>query len=363
MPSKKIEDFSITHLEVLDEEGNVDQELEPDLSDEKLWELYGHMAFARKSDERMLNLQRQGRIGTFGPATGQEASACGSVFALSEKDWVVFAFRELGAQLMRGASLTNILLMYNGYEEGNVIPKGGRTLPMSIIVGSQLPHAAGIGYAMKYKGEKDSAVIVYFGDGATSQGDFHEALNFAAVWDAPVIFLCQNNQWAISVPRTKQTRSKTLAQKALAYGIPGVQVDGNDVLAVYRAVSDAKKRAYEGKGPTLIEAETYRLMMHTTADDPTKYRKQEDVDEWWKKEPLTRFRKYLEKKGIWTEEKEKELQDSVKKRIDEAVKELESEHDFKPDSSFDHVFGTSHDEIEQQRKEFLEELRKEADNG
>lgn len=360
MPSEEIGPFSVSYLQVLDEEGNVDAELEPDLSDEQLLRLYRVMSLAREGDQRMLRLQRQGRVGTFGPSTGQEACVCPPVLAMTDKDWFVGAFRELGGLLARGEPLSNLFLFHNGYEEGNVSPTPGRTLPISIVVGAQLLHAVGIGYAMKYRGEKDSAAVTFFGDGATSQGDFHEALNFAGVWRAPVVFICQNNQWAISMPRSKQTNSKTLAQKAIAYDIPGIQVDGNDALAMYKASKEALDRAHAGGGPTLIEAVTYRLMMHTTADDPKKYRPDEEVEGWWKKDPIPRLRGYLEKKGIWDADRQAALEGEIKQEVDAAVKEFESRKEFKADAPFDYVFGTRHEVIEEQRAEFLENLRKEA---
>ena len=304
MPTREIGPFSVSYLQILDEKGDVDKELEPDLSEEQLVKLYRVMYLSREADQRMLKLQRQGRVGTFGPSSGQEACVCPPCLAMTEKDWFVSAFRELGGYVARGVPISSIYLFHNGFEEGNVIEPLTRTLPISIVVGAQLLHAVGIGYAMKYRGEKDAAAVAFFGDGATSQGDFHEAMNFAAVWKAPVVFICQNNQWAISIPREKQTRSETLAQKAIAYGMPGYQVDGNDPLAVYKVTKEALDRAHAGEGPTFIEAVTYRLMMHTTADDPTKYRSEEDVKEWWKKEPVSRMKLYLENKGIWDADKQ-----------------------------------------------------------
>lgn len=359
MPLREIETFSVSFLQVLDEEGNVDAALEPDLGEKDLVRLYRAMLMAREADQRMLKLQRQGRIGTFGPCTGQEASACGPTFAMTARDWFVGAFRELGGRLMRGDSLCNTLLFHNGYEEGASLSRELRTLPISIIVGAQALHAVGIGYAMKYRGENDSAVVVFFGDGATSEGDVHEAMNFAAVWQAPVVFVCQNNQWAISIPRSNQTRSATLAQKAIAYGMPGIQVDGNDALAMYRATKEALDRAHEGGGPTFIEAVTYRMMMHTTADDPTRYRTDEEVDKWKERDPLTRFRIYLEKKGIWNADRQQGLEAEIKDEIDATVNDFESRKEFKPDAPFDHVFDERHPEIERQRAEFLDELGKE----
>jgi pyruvate dehydrogenase E1 component alpha subunit len=259
--------------------------------------------------------------------------------------------------------LSNNYIFHNGWEEGNLAPLAPRTLPLNIIVASQTLHAVGIAYAMKLRGEKDSAVATFFGDGATSQGDLHEALNFAAVWQAPVVFVCQNNQWAISVPRRKQTRSQTLAQKAIGYDIPAWQVDGNDVLAIYRVAEEALVRARAGGGPTFIEAVTYRLMMHTTSDDPTRYRADEEVQEWWKRDPLVRFKGYLERKGIWTAERQAAMEEDVKREVDEAVRQLEAAKGFAPDLPFEHVYGTPHEGIAEQRAELLESLRGEAGHG
>jgi pyruvate dehydrogenase E1 component alpha subunit len=364
MPLEVIEEFSVSKLQILDEEGNVDKELEPEIAPDKLLKMYKTMVFAREGDQRKLKLQRQGRIGTFGPSTGQEATAVGAAAAMNDDDWFVGAFREFGGRLWRGEPMLNQLYYYNGYEEGNVQPEGGskRTLPNAVIVGSQTLHAVGIGYAMKYNKEK-AASLVFFGDGATSEGDFHEALNFAGVWKAPTVFLCQNNQWAISIPRSKQTAAKTLAQKAIAHGVPCIQVDGNDILAVYKATSEALERARNGEGPTLIEGITFRLMMHTTADDPKKYRTEEVEQKWWKVEPLIRFRKYLENKGLWDDAKEKALVEEIKQEIDATVKEFETPREFKPDEPFDHVFGTTHPDIEEQRQKFLAELKLEESNA
>ncbi len=226
--------------------------------------------------------------------------------------------------------------------------------PTNIIVGSQTLHAVGVAYAQKLQ-KTGGATLVSFGDGATSQGDVHEAFNFAAVWQAPVVFFCQNNQWAISIPRSQQTRAKSIAQKAIAYEMPGIQVDGNDALAVYVATQEALERARAGDGPTLIEGLTYRLMMHTTADDPTKYRTDDEVEQAWKREPLPRFRTYLESKKFWDEDAQAELDAEIKAEVDAAVAELEQEREVDVTAAFDHVFGTRHAVIEEQRQEFLAE--------
>jgi pyruvate dehydrogenase E1 component alpha subunit len=281
---------------------------------------------------------------------------------MQDDDWFVGAFRELGGRLLRGEPLTNILHYYNGWEEGNVQPDGvaDRMTPLAVVVGSQVPHAAGIGYALKQRGER-AAAVCFMGDGATSQGDFHEGLNFAAVWQAPVVFISQNNQWAISIPREQQTRSETIAQKGIAYGMPCLQVDGNDALACYAAVKEALERAYRGEGPTFIEAVTYRLMMHTTADDPTKYRTREQEEVWWQKEPLIRFRKYLEHKGIWDADKEDGLRGELRAEVDAAVKEFEAAKPWASDRPFDHVFAEPHPSIEKQRRAYLAALEEESD--
>ncbi len=257
------------------------------------------MLLGRRLDERMVRLQRQGRIGTFAPIKGQEAAQIGSVATLTPRDWMVPSFRETASMLWRGWPIEKMLLFFAGCLEGGQPAPTQRDLPITIPVATQLPHAVGLAYAAQYK-DDDAVVMAYFGDGATSEGDFHEAANFAGVWHVPVVFVCQNNQWAISVPLKKQTNSRTLAQKALAYGFPGIQVDGNDLLAVYAAAREAVARARAGEGPTLIECVTYRLGVHTTADDPTKYRSEDEVKAWEKKDPLTRLVPYLERKGVAT---------------------------------------------------------------
>jgi pyruvate dehydrogenase E1 component alpha subunit len=361
VPLRVIQDLSVSRLDVLDPDGVVDPELDPDLPRDRLVALYRAMWLAREFDQRMIKLQRQGRLGTFGPATGQEAASVAPAFAMEDDDWYVGTFREPGGRLARGEPLDNALLYYTGFEEGCVQPASGparRLLPINIIVGSQLLHAVGLAYAMRYRGEK-AAVVAFVGDGGTSQGDFHEALNLAAVWRAPVVFVCQNNGWAISIPRDKQTRSKTLAQKALAYGMPGLQVDGNDPLAVFRATRDALARARAGEGPTFLEAVTYRLMMHTTSDDPGRYRSEAEVEPWRRLDPLLRTQRYLERRHGWDERQQAALLESVRAEIEAAVRRHESRPPLPPDAPFDHVFGTRHPVIEEQRAIFREALARE----
>src|SRR2546428_946622 len=311
--------FQVEYLSILDSDGNLDTALEPKLAGEDLRALYRAMVLGRRLDERMVRLQRQGRIGTFAPIKGQEASQMGSAFTLRRIDWMVPSFRETAAMIWRGWPIEKLLLFYAGHVEGGRPADDQHDLPITIPVSTQLPHAVGLAYAAQYRGD-DVVVMAYFGDGATSEGDFHEAMNFAGVWHVPVVFVCQNNQWAISVPLKKQTHSRTIAQKALAYGLPGIQVDGNDVLAVYAAAHEAVDRARAGDGPTLIECVTYRLGVHTTADDPTKYRADEEVTMWEQKDPLTRFRTYLEKRNLFEAGPEQQVDEDIA----QAVRRFES---------------------------------------
>src|SRR5262245_46816043 len=338
--------FAIEHLSILDSDGNLDTTLEPELAADDLRRLYRAMLLGRRLDERMLRLQRQGRIGTFAPIKGQEASQIGSVFTLRTTDWMVPSFRETAAMLWRGWPIEKILLLFAGYLEGNQPTPDQHDLPVTIPVATQLPHAVGLAYAAQYRGD-DAVVMAYCGDGATSEGDFHEALNFAGVWHVPIVFVVQNNQWAISVPLKKQTHSRTLAQKAPAYGFPGIQVDGNDVLAVYAASREAVDRARSGGGPTLVECVTYRLGVHTTADDPTKYRSAEEVEAWERKDPLTRFRAYLEKKNLL----EPDLDRQVEEEIARAVQAFEASPSADPLTVFDHVYAEHTPDLAAERAE------------
>jgi pyruvate dehydrogenase E1 component alpha subunit len=265
---------------------------------------------------------------------------------------MVPSFRETAAMVWRGWPIEKLLLFFAGYMEGGEPAPDQHDLPVAIPVATQLPHAVGLAYAAQYRGD-DVVVMAYFGDGATSEGDFHEALNFAGVWHVPVVFVCQNNQWAISVPLKKQTQSRTIAQKALAYGVPGIQVDGNDVLAVYAASQEAVTRARAGEGPTLIECVTYRLGVHTTADDPTKYRSEEEVREWERKDPLTRFSAYLKDKDLLDEGLEQE----VDEEIAAAVKRFEACGPPDPLRMFDHVYAEKPPHLVQQREELAARLR------
>jgi pyruvate dehydrogenase E1 component alpha subunit len=358
MPRKKITlSEKVEYLSILNEKGQLDKKLEPNISEDVLLRLHRTMLLARKFDERLLNLQRQGRIGTFPPIKGQEAAQLGTIAHLRPGDWMVPAFRETAAEIWRGRSLESIIIYNNGYSEGLGILADRNDMPISVPVGSQILHAVGLGWAVKYR-KKDDVAMTFFGDGATSQGDFHEGLNFAAVFQVPVVFVCQNNHWAISIPLSKQTRSKTLAQKAVAYGMPGIQVDGNDILAVYAAAQEAVERARSGGGPTLIECVTYRLMMHTTADDPKRYRTDEEVEQWRKRDPLIRFEKYLKEKGLLSEEKrnqvESEVLAAIQAAIDGAEKQMETLGD--PLEMFDNAYADIPPYLKEQKADLASEL-------
>ena len=365
MPRKKINlPYQVDYLSILDEKGKLDTKLEPDIPEELLLRLHRAMLLGRRFDERLLSLQRQGRIGTFAPITGQEASQLGAVALLRPSDWMAPSFREAAAEVWRGRPLESIILSNGGFNEGSRVEDDRNDLPMAIPVASQVLHAVGIAWGIKYR-KKDDVAMTFLGDGGTSEGDFHEGLNFAGVFQLPVIFVIQNNQWAISIPRSRQTRSKTLAQKALAYDVPGIQVDGNDVLAVYAAAKEAVERARAGDGSTLIECVTYRLMMHTTADDPKRYRTDEEVETWKKRDPLPRYQKYLTDKGLLSEEKieaiEAEIQAEIQAAVDRAEEQMSKLGD--PVDMFDHAYAEMPPHLTEQREELIQDLAASREEG
>lgn len=340
------------HYSILNVDGEILKEEDlPALSNDELLYLYKTMLYSRTIDEKALSYQRQGRMLTYAPNIGQEAAQVGSAYAMEKEDWLVPAFRELGAWLVRGVPLKNIYRYWYGNEWGSHMPEGVKVLPVSVPIASQFQHAAGIGMANNIKGEKN-VVVTYVGDGGTSHGDFHEALNFAAVFKAPVVFIIQNNQYAISVPRKQQTMSKTLAQKAIAYSMPGIVVDGNDILAIYAATKEAINRARNGEGPTLIEAFTYRLAAHTTSDDPTLYRKDEEVQEWWKKDPILRFKKYLLNKSILTEEWEEKTKKELEIDVMSTFEEIEKTSDTLIEDIFKYHYETMPPQLEEQLEDY-----------
>jgi len=351
MPEKILESFSVKRLDILDEKGEADSSLMPSLSHDQIKRMYEVMVLARTFDQRALSLQREGRIGTYASILGQEASQIGSAIALEKTDWVFPSFRENGVYIALGHPPHMILQYWSGDERGLRTTEDKNIFPVCIPVASHLPHAVGAAMAAKYRGDK-IVVAAYFGDGGTSKGDFHEALNFAGVFRLPVIFICQNNQWAISVPRERQTASRTIAQKAIAYGFHGLQVDGNDIFAVYRATKEALDRAKGGEGPTLIECFTYRVSDHTTADDASRYRKKEEVDGWKTKDPLLRLRLYMEKKGLWTAEYQKEVELKAKAEVDKAEKEAESIAHPDPRDMFTYTYAALSQRLQREVKDF-----------
>ena len=319
-------------IRVLDDDGAVvHPEWEPRIAEADLRRIYQTMVTARLLDERMLRLQRQGRIGFSVTATGEEAAVVGPAYALRPTDWIYSSYREIAAALYRGYPLRTYLCQMFGNAED---PVKGRQMPVhhsirslnfvsvSSPVGTQIPQAVGIAMAARLRG-KDDVALTYFGDGATSTGAFHVACNFAAVRKAPCIFLCRNNGWAISVPRALQTASATFAQKAIAYGMHGVLVDGNDVLALIIATSQAAERARQGEGPTLIEARTYRRGAHSSSDDPTVYRDPDEPRELEPHDPLPRFRGYLERRQLWSAEDESRLRAQFDETFNGTMRELE----------------------------------------
>lgn len=343
-------------IQILRDDGSYDEESLPDLTDDQLKEMYEWMVYARILDQRALNMQRQGRMGTYPPVSGQEAAQIGSAYALEKDDWLFPSYREAAAMMVRGMPPELTFLYWMGREEGTSPPEGVNVFTVSIPISTQVPHAVGAAWASRLRGD-GRAFIVYFGDGGTSEGDFHEGANFAGVFKAPLVLFCQNNQYAISVPLDRQTASKTIAQKAIAYGFPGVRVDGNDVLAVYAVTKEALERARRGEGPTLIEAVTYRYGPHTTADDPTRYRPAEEVQEWQeRRDPIVRFRRFLESRGLWSEQDEEAMQERLREQAAQVVHKAENWPKPEPTNMFDYMYAELPWNLKEQREALLQEL-------
>lgn len=327
-----------------------------DISDEILVEMYEQMVQLRQFDRRSVSLQRAGRIGTYPPLEGQEACQIAATMALRNQDFVVPTYRDYGAMMMHGVPMENILLYWNGRVEGCVIPEDVNVFPIAVPIATQLPHTAGLAWAAKLRGI-DQVALGFFGDGASSEGDFHEAMNFAGVFKLPAIFFCQNNQYAISVPFHKQTAVETIAEKGAAYGIEGIRVDGSDPIAIYRAVTAAVEKAVNGGGATLIEALTYRYGPHTTSDDPTKYRSNDEPQEWQERDPIESLRAALIAFGLWDDGREAELQQRVDERLSEAIRKMESAPPPNPDDMFEHIYAEPTKRLLRQREELLQSLK------
>ncbi len=347
-------------FQVLDETGKVvNPKYLPKIDKDTLLRMYKTMSLGRIADDKAIQFQRQGRMLTYAPNHGQEACQIGPMAASRNQDWLVLAFRELNAMLYKGVTLEQAYLYWYGNEAGSRFDDGVNVLPVNIPIGSQLSHAAGLAYAAKVQ-KKDEVSIVYIGDGGTSHGEFHEGLNFAAVLDAPMICIIQNNQWAISTPRHKATRAQTLAQKAIGYGIPGIQVDGNDVLAMYAVTKEAIERARKGEGPTLIEAVTYRMGPHTTSDNPKLYRSDEEVASWEKKDPIIRFKNYLVELGYWSDEQDEKLQEEQKQYVLDTFKKVEESGLVPLEDVFRYTYETMPKHLQEQLAEYKKYLKSEG---
>lgn len=333
-----------------------------DVADEVLVHMYEEMVRLRAFDRRSVRLQRAGRIGTYPPLEGQEACQVASTLALRPQDFVVPTYRDYGAMMVHGVPMEHVLMYWNGRVEGCIIPDSVNVFPIAVPIATQLPHAAGLAWAAKLRGV-DQIALGFFGDGASSEGDFHEAMNFAGVFQIPVVFFCENNQYAISVPYQRQTATETIAEKAAAYGVHGVRVNGSDAIEVYRSVREAVERAVNGGGPTLIEALTYRYGAHTTSDDPTKYRDPEEAVSWRQRDPIDALRARLADWGLWSDALESGLSERVEAQLVAAVGKMESLEPPNSDDLFEHIYAVLPPHLQRQRDELRAELRLTKEGG
>lgn len=359
----KVCEFEIHHTRYLDAEGRASAPL-PLFSEDtnSLKALYRWMVLTRTFDAKAIALQRTGRLGTFASSLGQEAVTVGAAAAMKDDDVLVPSFREQGALLVRGVPMKTQFLYWGGDERGSVYENNSRDFPNAVPVGTHAPHAAGAAMAFKLRGEKN-AVLCLFGDGATSKGDVYEAMNIAGVWKLPVVFVINNNQWAISVSRARQTAAETLAQKAIGVGIGGEQVDGNDIIAVRHVVGQALERARAGEGPHLVEAVTYRLTDHTTADDASRYRDDETVAAHWKEDPVARLRNYLSENTGWSKEDEEKLIEAAAAEVEAAAQAYMDEPPQPVEAMFDYLFAELPAELARQRDEVVKWAGKGGGNG
>ncbi len=348
-------DYDIGYTQFLDQHGHIRQSL-PDFAGDRahLLSLYRYLVLTRVFDKKAVSLQRTGKLGTYASAYGQEAIGVGIGDAMRREDVLLPAYREYGAQIQRGVALSDILLYWGGDERGMCYAVPVQDFPICVPVASQAPHAVGVAYAMQYRKEPRVAVCV-LGDGATSKGDFYEALNAAGVWGLPLVCVINNNQWAISVPRSAQSRAETLAQKAIAAGIAGEQVDGNDVIAVRDRIGRALDKARRGDGPTLLEALTYRLCDHTTADDARRYRSAEEVETQLQYDPIKRMRCLLESEYGWREGDDQNLHAQCLALVDEEVEKYLNTPPQPPASMFDFLYEKLPKAYAQQRAEVSRE--------
>jgi 2-oxoisovalerate dehydrogenase E1 component alpha subunit len=343
----KIASFDIFCLRYLDKDSKPTRTLPDFVNETSLQNLYEKMVTLRLFDTKTINLQRTGKLGTYASTLGQEAIFVGIGAAMKQIDVLAPYYRDYGAQLQRGVTMTDILRYWGGSELGSAF-NHPEDFPISVPIASQTLHAAGIAKAIQYRKEK-RAVVTTCGEGGTSKGDFYEAINLAGAWNLPLVFVVNNNQWAISVPRHAQTSCNTIAQKAISGGFEGIQVDGNDIIAVKEAVHLALEKARNGQGPTLIEAMTYRLCDHTTADDASRYRPSEELEQAWREEPIIRLRKFMEEKAWWDETKEAECQAKAMHKINEAVEAYLNTPAQSIDSIFDYMYAETYPELEEQK--------------
>lgn len=350
---KIIQHFEVPYYQYLNEQSEIVEKIPLSQDTEELFELYRLMVLIRVFDNKAIALQRTGKLGTYPSTRGQEAVFVGMGHALTKEDIFVPYYRDIGTLIQRGVKLSEILLYWGGDERGNCYACGGDDFPFSVPVGSQPLHAAGVAYAVKYRKEK-RAVLVTCGDGGSSEGDFYEAMNIAGVWKLPVVFVVSNNQWAISVPRQIQTAASTIAQKAIATGFTGEQVDGNDVIAVSYRVAEALRQASEKHEPHLLEMICYRQCDHTTADDASRYESRALREAEWKKEPIERLRRYLEKMGAWNGKQEEALQAECVAVVDQAVQEYLNTPPQPLESMFDFLYAKLPEAYKEQRDIILQ---------
>ncbi len=343
-------DSSSVPYQILDPEGNLVGEM-PKLSPERMLSLYRFMQLGRIFSNKIVALQRQGRATTFGSLVGQEATAVGLAAPLQPQDWLSTSYREIASLFVKGVPVPTMAYSFRGFTPPNW-PTETHCLPIQIVIGTQMLHAVGLAMAAKIAGDPVVSVGVC-GDGATSEGDFNEALNFAGVFQAPVVLVVQNNGWAISVPRHRQSSAQTLASRGTGFGVPSELVDGNDILAVYDIMQKAVERARAGQGPTLVETLTYRIGAHTTADDPTRYRDQIEVEAWKAKDPITRFQKFLIGRDLLTEDRAEQTVNELEEEVNEAVMLAESMQPMAPDSFFDYTMANLPHRLEEQRADLL----------
>lgn len=350
MPVETVYSAKIERLSILDENGKFDAKLGKDvIALDHAVALYEHMSICREYDTVAFKLQRSGRMGTYPQNWGQEATSTGAAYAMDERDWFVPAYRENAGMFWRGLPMEYVLWHWMGDERGNRIPDGMRTLPLSVPIGTQMLHACGLAWAGKYRGD-GSAAVTFFGDGATSEGDFHEAINFATTLELPVVFVCQNNGWAISTPSKRNIGGETVAQRGLAYGAHCVQVDGNDIFAVVKVVREALQRARGEFKVTFIEAVTYRMGDHTTADDARRYRDSAELELWAKRDPLVRLRKYLEAHKAWDDHRQSALEARAKDHVSGVVARAEGIAAPEPADIFNSTFAAPPPSLVEQRE-------------